>query len=245
MATGRVHTHARLLRNICVYPDTPTVSGIAFSAPGREKGLEKRGTVGGQNSRYDFDLMVQAWMGKNFKAGADGAAFRVIAAINEAGHTSLNQGAGAHAAGLDGYVQSSSGEAIIAHRVGGFPQHHHFGVRRGVAVADRAITGTRDDSRFVNQDGADGNLAGCPSRTGLFDGGSHELKISVHARENSTPGKPHNIGAEPVCLTIPGAGNKLLRMVVPPGNALPMFLAAFVSFPLVLRNLAQPVCRVR
>ncbi len=184
-------------------------------------------------------------MGKNCEAGASGAAFRVIAAINEAGHASLNYGACAHAAGLDGDVQSRGGEAIVADRAGSLTEHHHFGVRRGVAVADGAITGTRDDFRILDQDGADGNLAGCSSRTGLFDGVSHELKISVHARENSTPGKELDTSAQPVCLTIPGAGNKLLRMVVPLGSALPTFLAAFVSFPLVLRNFSQPICRVR
>ncbi len=131
-------------------------------------------------------------MGKNCEAGAGGAAFRVIAAINEAGDASLNHGARAHAAGLDGNVQSRGGEAIVADRAGSFTEHHHFGVRRGVAVADGAITGTRDDFRFLDQDSADGNLAGCPSRAGLCDGVAHEFEIGVHARENSTPGKGLN-----------------------------------------------------
>jgi hypothetical protein len=184
-------------------------------------------------------------MGKNFEAGSDGAALRVIAAINEAGDASLNHGAGAHAAGLDGNVQSRGGETVVADHASSLAEHRHFGVRRGVTVADGAITGTRDDFRILDQDGTDGNLAGCPSQTGFFDGVAHEFAIGVHARENSTPGKGLHTGPEPVCLTIPGAGNKLLRMVVPLGSASPTFLAAFVSFPLVLHNFSQPICRVR
>jgi hypothetical protein len=156
---------------------------------GCEKRLEKRGTVGGQQARGDFDSVVQAGMRKYFEAGADGASFWVIAAIHQSRNAGLNYGASAHAARFDGDVESRRSETIVANCTGAFAEDYHFGVRRGVAVADGAISRTCNDFSLLHQDGSDGHLAGRPGSTSFIDRLAHEFEIGVHEREDSTQGK--------------------------------------------------------
>ena len=94
--------------------------------------------------------MVQAGMGKHFEAGADSAAFGVIAAIYQTRNTRLNHGAGTHAAGFGRDEQTRREKAMVSNRAGPFAQDHHFRMRGGIAVSDGAITGTRDDSCVLN-----------------------------------------------------------------------------------------------
>src|ERR1700693_494066 len=63
--------------------------GNLLSAHG-EKRLEHGGGFSGQDACGDFDLMVEARIGKDFKAGADGAALGVVGAVDEARNAGLN-----------------------------------------------------------------------------------------------------------------------------------------------------------
>lgn len=166
----------------------------ALAASG-EKSLEQGSAVGSENARGDFDLMIQARVGKHFEAGTHGAAFRVIATINEARNAGLDDGAGTHAARLDGDVQGGGGQAIVAESAGSFAEHHHFGVGGGVAITDGAIAGTRDDGGFVNEERADRDFAGGSRETCFFESLAHEFAFDVHAGENSTSTKRLNTDA--------------------------------------------------
>jgi len=104
--------------------------------------------------------MVEARTGKDFEAGADGAALGVVGAVDEARDAGLNDRAGAHAAGLDGDVEPRVREAIIAEEAGGFTKDDDFSVRGWIVVADGSIAGTRENLSIVNQDGSDGHFAG-------------------------------------------------------------------------------------
>jgi len=84
-------------------------------------------------------VMVEARVGEDFEAGADGAAFGIVGAIDEARDPGLNDGAGAHAAELDGDVERGIRKAVVAKKAGGFSQSNDFGVGRGVAIANGAI----------------------------------------------------------------------------------------------------------
>src|SRR6266404_1738904 len=132
--------------------------GNLLSARG-EKRLEHGGGFGGEDACGDFDLVVEARIGKDFEAGADGAALGVVGAIDETRDAGLNDRTGAHAAGLDGDVQGGVSETIVAEAAGGFTKHDDFGVSGRVIVADGAITGARKNLSVVNQNGADRHLA--------------------------------------------------------------------------------------
>jgi len=111
--------------------------------------------------------MVEARVREDFEAGADCAAFWVVGAVDEAGDTGLDDGAGAHAAGLDGDVERGVGEAVVAEQAGGFANDYHFRVCRGVTIANGAVAGTGEDFAVTDEDGADGDLAGFGSGAGF------------------------------------------------------------------------------
>ena len=99
-------------------------------------------------------------MGKDFEAGADGAALGIFCAVDKAWDAGLDDGTGAHAAGLDGDVEHRVREAIIAEEACGFTKDDDFGVGRWIVVADGAVAGAGENLSVVNQDGSDGHFAG-------------------------------------------------------------------------------------
>jgi hypothetical protein len=129
-------------------------------APRGEKRLQDGGGFGGENACRDFDLMVEARIGKDFEARADGAALGVVGAVDKARDAGLNDRTGTHAAGLNGNVERGVCEAIVAEESCGFTKHDDFGVGGWVVVADGAVTGTGENLSLVNQDGSDGHFAG-------------------------------------------------------------------------------------
>ncbi len=142
--------------------------------------MQDSGAVGGEDAGGNLDLVVEPRVGKDFEAGAYCPAAGVVGAIYKAGHASLDHGASAHAAGLDGDVQGGVGEAVVAEEVSGFANDHHFRVGRGVGVADRAIAGAGEDLAVVDKDGADGDFTGGCGGASFFDGQLHELDVGVH-----------------------------------------------------------------
>jgi len=130
--------------------------------------------------------MVESRVGEDFEAGADGAAFGVVGAVDEAGDAGLNDGAGAHAAGLDGDVKGGVGEAVVAEEASGLAEDDDFGVGGGVTIAGGAVAGTGEDLAVVDKDSADGDFAGCRCGAGFGQGFLHELGVGFHlARENN------------------------------------------------------------
>src|ERR1700677_3772129 len=115
-------------------------------------------------------------MGEDLEAGADGAAFCIVAAVNDTGNSRLNDGASAHAARLNRYIQSRTGEAIVAEGTGCFAQHHDFGVRCWMAIADSAIRATRYECSVAvaHNHSADRDFAGRRRGTRFFERDLHE-----------------------------------------------------------------------
>jgi len=124
--------------------------------------------------------MVEAWLGEDFEAGADGAAFGVVGSVDETRDTSLDDGACAHAAGLDGDVERGISEAVVGEKAGGFAKNNHFRVGRGVIVVDGAIASTSKNLIVVDEHGADGDFAGFGGGAGFRQRFLHELNVSFH-----------------------------------------------------------------
>src|SRR5712664_3166260 len=97
-----------------------------------EERLDDGGAVGGEDAGGDFNLMVEARVGKDLEAGADGAAFGIVGTVDEARDAGLDDGARAHAAGFDGDIECGTSEAVVAKKAGGFAQGDDFGVGGGV-----------------------------------------------------------------------------------------------------------------
>ena len=98
-----------------------------------EKRLQRGGALVRQDSAGELDAMVEGGVVEDLEAGTDSAALGVIAAVDYAQKPGLNDGAGAHDAGLDGGVQCGAEDAVIPHGLGCRAQRQDFGVRRGLA----------------------------------------------------------------------------------------------------------------
>src|SRR5260370_12511239 len=84
-----------------------------------EERLEDGGAVVGEDAGGDFDVMVEARVGEDFEAGADGAAFGIVGAVDEAGDTGLGDSGRAHAATRGGDGQRGISEALGSEKAGG------------------------------------------------------------------------------------------------------------------------------
>jgi len=125
-------------------------------------------------------------VGEDFETGADGAAFGIVGAVDEARDTRLDDGARAHAAGLNGDVQRGVGEAVVGESAGGFAQNHNFGMGGGVTIADSAVARAGENFAVVHEHGADRDFASCCCATGFDERLLHELDVSFHLpRENN------------------------------------------------------------
>ncbi len=152
-----------------------------------EERLDDGGAVRGEDAWGDFNLMVEARVGKDLEAGAHGAAFGIVGTVDEARDAGLDDGARAHAAGFDGDIERRVCKAVVSEKAGGFAQRDDFGVRGGIAIADRAIASTGEDFAVMDKHGPDGDFAGCGCGTSLRESFLHELDISFHiGRKNNT-----------------------------------------------------------
>ena len=150
-----------------------------------EERLNDGGAVGGEDTGGDFHLMIEARVGEDFEAGADGTAFGIVGAVDETRDTGLDDGARAHAAGLDGDVECGIGEAMVAKKTGGFAKNNNFGVGGGVAITDGAIASTGEDFALMDDHGADGDFAGYGRGTSFGQGFLHVLDVSFHLRREN------------------------------------------------------------
>lgn len=112
-------------------------------------------------------MVVEARVGEDFEAGADGAAFGIVGAVDETRDSGLDDRASAHAAGLEGDVERSVGKTVVAEKAGSFAEDNDFGVGGWVTVADGAVAGTGEDLAVVDEDSSNGDFAGGRRRAGF------------------------------------------------------------------------------
>jgi hypothetical protein len=168
------------------------VSVACFLAARGEEGLDHVTAIRSENTGSYLHAMIQVRMGKNCETGLHRAATRFRSSVDQSRHARLNHRAGAHAAGLNGYVQRGIREAVVADYFCGFAQHNNFRMRRGIAIANGAIAGARQDSSFMHQHRADRHFAAGGRFARLRQCVLHKFDVSVHvlSRITWTPASP-------------------------------------------------------
>ena len=78
------------------------------------------------------------------EAAAEGPPFGIRRGEHHGAHPCLDQGAGAHRAGLQGHQQGAVVEAPGAQQGGGLPQRHQLSVAQGILAAVTAIAAPAD-----------------------------------------------------------------------------------------------------
>src|SRR2546422_1969475 len=137
----------------------PTCVETYRSSTFGEERLDHGGAVGDEDAGRDFYMMIEARVGEHFEAGAEGAAFGVVGAVDEARDTRLDDGARAHAAGLNSNVERSIGEAVVAEQAGGLAGDDDFGVGGGGAGAGGGGAGAGGDLAVIDEGRAAGGFA--------------------------------------------------------------------------------------
>ena len=131
--------------------------------------------------------MIEPDVREDSEAGADGSAFGIVGAVDEAEDAGLDDGSRAHAAGFDGDVEGCAGKAIVAEQARRFAENDDFGVGRGIVVSDGTVAGTSECFAVVDKHGADGNFAGGGGGVGFSERLLHEFEVRFHlGRENNT-----------------------------------------------------------
>ena len=126
--------------------------------------------------------MVQLRTRKDFEAGTEGAAVRVVGGIDEARNASVNDRAGAHGTGFEGNVKRGTSKTVVAEEARGFTEDNDFRVGGGVIVADSAIAGAGEDVVILHDYGADRNFAGFGRGACFGEGKLHEVEVVGHRR---------------------------------------------------------------
>lgn len=145
---------------------------------------KQRGGVFGEDAASNGRAMIHGGIIENREAGANRAAFGIVCTIDEAIDASLQHGSGAHRAGLDGDVDGHPCEAVIAQSRRGRPQGHYLGVRGGIAAADGAVAGARDDLSSLGDHATNRHFSAPRSEAGLGQRQSHAffVKSSLSGR---------------------------------------------------------------
>lgn len=142
--------------------------------------MEERSAVPGEDAWNDLYLVIEGGIGEDLETGTHGATFGIVRAVDEARDAGLDDGAGAHAAGLKCDVQCSSCHAIVFEESGGFANYNDLGVSCWIAVADCAVTRAREDSAVVNDESANGDFPGGRRAAGFLDGELHKRIVDFH-----------------------------------------------------------------
>ena len=91
----------------------------------------------------------------------------------------MNDGPGAHRAGLLGHVKCAVGQSPIADCLFSLRQSQHFSVRGGVLEQFDLIAGTGNDPALPHDHGADRHLLRIIGAHGLAQSLAHEVMVAL------------------------------------------------------------------
>jgi hypothetical protein len=176
-------------KRICRKAQPRVGSGAAAQLPARgKKSLQQGSCVLGEEAGGNFDTMVEFGGGEDCKAGTESAAFGIVGSVDKSGDSSLNNGAGAHGAGLERHVEGTIDEAVVTYPFRALANGDNLGMRRGIVIADRTIAGARKDHFILDQDRANRNFTSFCRSLGFGKREPHEVQIVRHREpENNTP----------------------------------------------------------
>jgi hypothetical protein len=116
----------------------------------------------------------EAGVADEVEQGGDGAGLGVVGAEDQSGHPGLDQGTGAHGAGLEGDDQRAAVEAPGAEGGGGGAEGLQLGVGGGVALPLAAVAAAGQLGAVgADHDGADRDVVVVEGGLGLGQGDPH------------------------------------------------------------------------
>jgi hypothetical protein len=163
-----------------------------------------------QDAWLHFNPVIQKIRIANSKSADNSACSLVSRAVNQSSHSSLDERARTHRAGLDRRVNIHSREPVIAELRSGFSEGDDFCMRCGIAVGAGAIAGNGDEFVFAYYARADRHFAAClgfascaqrlphPALINLdFRGGIHAASFLQTAFKQPSKRRTATIGCPP------------------------------------------------
>ena len=152
--------------------------------------MQDGGAVSSEKAGNDFDLMIKSCVCEDFETGTNGATLWIVGAVDEARDASLDNGPGTHAARFQGDVESRASHAVIGEEASCFADYDDFGVRGGIAHANRAVAGAGQNFAVLDEHGPDGDFARGGRGAGFVEGHFHERDVRFHlGREDNMRGE--------------------------------------------------------
>ena len=111
--------------------------------------------------------MVQARVVAQGEQRASGAGLGVGGAVDEAGDAGVDEGAGAHRAGLEGDVEGGAVDPPAAGAATGLAEGDDLGVAGGVGVGLAGVEADAGDAAVLDDEGADGDVAAGGEKAGI------------------------------------------------------------------------------
>ena len=151
-----------------------------------EEGFEQLGALVGEDAAAVGEAVVEAGFGAELVEGVDTAHLGIVAAVDQFGDAGVDQGTGAHGAGLKGDREAAVFEAPEPAVGGGLAEGEDLGVGGGVGGGFAEVVGGPEHLAVVEavDDGADGDLALAGRGAGQFEGVLHHGEVAgvVHRR---------------------------------------------------------------
>jgi hypothetical protein len=119
--------------------------------------------------------MIELRVIEQRKARPNSSSLGVVGSVYQASNPGLNHGAGAHGAWFDGDVNGRVKKSVVPNGLRCFSQDDNLGVRRGVAIANRAIPGASKDSTFRYKHGSHRDFTHARSFARFFQRNVHKL----------------------------------------------------------------------
>lgn len=154
---------------------------------GFEKLDEQRSALGPENALLDGNRVVEKARVSDLELTAHAAEAEVAGTEDEAADAGVDEGAGAHGAGLEGAIKGGAFKAVVAEAAGGLAEGENFGVSGGVGQSNGGVGGGGEQGAIgADEDSADGDLAGLLTAAGGIEGLTHPLFVlGVQSRSPS------------------------------------------------------------
>lgn len=136
--------------------------------------------------------MVEVGILEDIEKCAAAAGFGAGGADHDPVDAGLDDGAGAHLAGLEGAVEGTALEPPVADLFAGLPDAGDLGVRQGRLIGVAAVIAAGDDLSFIDDHSADGDFADGDGFFRLFQGGLHIFDVFAGGGWYSLSGFIHN-----------------------------------------------------
>jgi hypothetical protein len=165
------------------------VGGGEFGAASAKEIGEHRATFFGEDAFGNFCAMVERGMVHDGEHGAAGAGLGVARGEDEARDARMEDGSGAHGAGLEGAEERAAEQAIVVECEASSAEGYDFRVGGGVVgTEDLIVADAEDFARGGDDDGADGDFAGSFGGAGLIEREAHVMGVGLHGRRGEGQG---------------------------------------------------------